>query len=53
MLGQTSGIDLQKLEERVSALEVFMLEIKSQVKLVKLILMTVGASLGIDLVEYL
>jgi len=41
------------LEERVSALEVFMLEIKSQVKLAKLILMTVGASLGIDLVEYL
>ncbi len=41
------------LEERVSALEVFVLEIKSQVKLVKLILMTVGASLGMDVVEYL
>ncbi len=40
------------LEERVSALEVFVLEIKSQVKLAKLILMTVGASLGMDLIEY-
>jgi hypothetical protein len=41
------------LEERVATLEAFMLEVKTQVKLVKLILMTVGASLGIDLVQYL
>lgn len=40
------------LEKRVSDLEEFVSEIKQIVKLAKLILMAMGTSLGLDLIQF-